>query len=179
MRDLTSDMILVLLKHCIDIVKSCAAHFVVYSVKCELDQLCDGLSTMGFMELCWKKPGLMRSLFLPQHPPPLTADCMINVFSTRFSPQGSNLRETEEAVAMKWIHFLQMIEGRCNFIYTAHMYIQLYVCTDLWILIFCFTDNNGIIKSLSHNGEEMEIQMQFQSILFFVTGAPREPPLKY
>ena len=51
------------------------------------------------------------------------------------------------------------------------MYIQLYVCTDLWILIFCLTDNNG-----THNGEEMEIQMQFQSILFFITG---EPPLKY
>ena len=86
-------LFLLQLKHCIDIVKSCAAHFVVYSVKCELDQLCDGLSTMGFIELCRKKPGLMRSLFLPQHPPPLTAYYMIiNVFSTRFSPQGSNLR---------------------------------------------------------------------------------------
>lgn len=31
----------------------------------------------------------------------------------------------------------------------------------------------------SHDGEEVELTMKFESLLFFITGAPREAPLKF
>ena len=93
------------------IVKSCAAHFTIHSVKAELDQICDGLNCMGVLQLIRENPALFRPLFLPHPPAPLTADYMINLFATKFSPPGSNSREEEEAAVMKWVQLLQAIEG--------------------------------------------------------------------
>ena len=99
------------LRDSVRIVKSCAAHFTVHSIKAELDQLCEGLNCMGVLQLIRERPELLRPLFLPQPPIPLTAGYMINLFATKFSPPGSNSREEEEAAVMKWIQFLQAIEG--------------------------------------------------------------------
>ena len=99
------------------IVKSCAAHFTVHSVKAELDQICDGLNCMGVLQFIRENPALLHPLFLPQPSAPLTADYMIIPFATKFSPPGSNSREEEEAVVMKWVQFLQAIEG----IHTEHL----------------------------------------------------------
>ena len=53
------------LRDCMRIVKSCAAHFTIHSVKAELDQICEGLSCMGVLQLMRDKPALLRPLFLP------------------------------------------------------------------------------------------------------------------
>ena len=95
----------------IDVPKSCAAHFTIHSVKSELDQLCDGLSTMNVLQLMKENASVMKPLLLSRNPAKLTADSMINMFVTILSPEGSNLRDSEEAAAMKWIQYLQMIEG--------------------------------------------------------------------
>lgn len=99
------------LQDCMRIVKSCAAHFTIHSIKAELDQICDGLNCMGVLQLMRNNPALLRPLFLPQPLRPLSADYMINLFVTKFSPLGCNTREEEEAVVMKWVQFLQSIEG--------------------------------------------------------------------
>lgn len=99
------------LQDCMRIVKSCATHFTIHSIKTELDQICDGLNCMGVLQLMRNNPALLRPLFLPQPLCPLSADYMINLFVTKFSPLGCNTREEEEAVVMKWVQFLQLIEG--------------------------------------------------------------------
>ena len=33
--------------------------------------------------------------------------------------------------------------------------------------------------AVSHDGEEVELYIGYENILFFATGAPREPPLKF
>lgn len=98
------------LRDCDRVVKLCAAHYTIHSVKAELDQLCDGLMCMGVLQLIQQNP-VMRTLFLPRPPKPLTADSMINMFTTKFSPLGANCREDEEAAVMKWVQFLQAVEG--------------------------------------------------------------------
>ena len=96
---------------CGRLIKLCAAHYTIHSVKAELDQLCDGLRCMDVLQLIQQNPVLMRTLFMPHPPKPLTADSMISMFATKFSPLGANSREDEEAAVMKWVQFLQAIEG--------------------------------------------------------------------
>ena len=91
--------------------KSCAAHFTVHSLKSELDQLCDGLSTMNVLQLLRQNASVVRPLLLERKPTNLTADVMINMFETKLSLEGSNMKESEELAAMKWISYFQMIEG--------------------------------------------------------------------
>ena len=93
------------------IVKSLSAHFIIHAIKSELDQMCNGLKTMGVLQMFQDNSLIMRPLLLSRKPTALTADRMIQMFFTKFSPQGSNSREREEEVTMKWIHYLQMIEG--------------------------------------------------------------------
>ena len=96
---------------CSRVIKLCAAHYTIHSVKAELDQLCDGLRCMDVLQLIQQNLVLMRTLFMPQPPKPLTADSMISMFATKFSPLGANCREDEEAAVMKWVQFLQAVEG--------------------------------------------------------------------
>ena len=94
------------------IIRSLAAHFTIYSVKAELDQLREGLSVMGVLQLLKENAPVMCPLLLSQKPRNLTAEYMIQIFDIKFSPQGSNRREEEEEVSMRWIQYLQMIEGK-------------------------------------------------------------------
>lgn len=99
------------LKDCMRIVKLCAAHFTIHSLRAELDQICEGLDCMGVRQLMRDNPALLRPLFLPQPSCPLSADYMIKLFVTKFSPPGCNAREDEEAALLKWVQFLQLIQG--------------------------------------------------------------------
>ena len=45
--------------------------------------------------------------------------------------------------------------------------------------MFSNTDDNGNIKAVSHEDEEVQMTVTYQMILFFTTGAPREPPLRF
>ena len=93
------------------IVQAFATHFAVICVKAELDQLADGLKTLDIFDLLRSNPNKMRQLFVNENPDSLTADKMLDMFLSNLSPLGSNRRESEEAVVMKWVNYLQMIEG--------------------------------------------------------------------
>ena len=55
----------------------------------------------------------MRSLQLfTSNPKPLTADFMIDLFQSRFSPECSNRREDEEQIWMYWVDFIERIDGK-------------------------------------------------------------------
>ena len=41
------------------------------------------------------------------------------------------------------------------------------------------TDNDGTIKAVSHEGDEVHLKINYEMILFFTTGAPREPPVRF
>ena len=92
------------------IVQAFATHFAIISVKAELDQIVDGLKGWEVLQLIRSNPNKMRQLFLHEEIH-ITADIMFNMFRSNLSPTGSNQRELEEAVLLKWANYLQMIEG--------------------------------------------------------------------
>ena len=120
MMHLTLDLNLVLLSNqalsdCDCIVQFFAKHFTVVRVKAQLDQMIDGLKALGIYDLIKANPRSMHKLFTSK-PTPITSDVVINLFQTRFSPEGSNRREDEEQVVMFWVRFLEMIECKSNYI---------------------------------------------------------------
>ena len=112
------------------IVQSLANYFTVVRVKAYIDQILEGLNTYGVTELIKANPRAMYKLFTSQ-PVALTSDYMLNLFTTRFSPDGANRREHEEQLVMYWVHFIERIEGKNCYqitaIYTAIMCILPYL----------------------------------------------------
>ena len=101
------------------IVQSLANYYVVVKVKAQLDQLVEGLDTLGVFDLVRANPRRGRELFVYATPQAMTADDVINMFTPKLYPQGSNRREDEEAVVMLWVNFIQMIEREFD-----HYYLQ-------------------------------------------------------
>ncbi len=93
------------------IIRSVATHYSVLSVKAELDQFLDGFKAMGVLDLFRSRPNQMRPLLISEPHVDLTSDYMIYLFKTCLSPLGSNQREAEDASILKWINYIQMIEG--------------------------------------------------------------------
>ena len=94
------------------IVDLMAKHFTILIVKAELDQMfkCGLSSTLNILELVRENKG-MRQLFVYDQQPPMSWDDLYNILPAVMSPEGSNRREEEEAVMMKWIKLSQAIEG--------------------------------------------------------------------
>lgn len=104
-----------------------AKHYLLLSVKSELDQLVEGLGVLKMLDLIRDNPNKFMQLFVHSVPQPLTTDHMLELFPPKYSPPGSNCREVEEAVIMLWIHFLQNIECKI-----------LPACTVPWLcIIYC------------------------------------------
>lgn len=73
------------------------------------------MKVLGVLDLFRSRPNL-RHLLIIKPPVALTSDHIINLFKPILSPIGSNLREAEDAVVLKWINYIQLIEGqRCNY----------------------------------------------------------------
>lgn len=103
---------LLALSDCSRIVQSLAKYRTVVKVKARIDQVTEGLHTLGVYDLIKANPQTMHKLFT-SCPKYLTADFMMSLFQAKCSPEGSNRREEEEEVLMHWVHFLELIEGKC------------------------------------------------------------------
>lgn len=94
------------------IVSAIAKHYAVLNIKAELDQLICGMScTLKYLELIREYPKSLKTLFVWSNPPPLTADTLYDLLLVKYSPQGNNQREREEAVIRQWNAVTQFIEG--------------------------------------------------------------------
>lgn len=96
------------------IISALCLHFTTLCVKAELDQLVDGLNCLGVLSFVRANPAVSRSLFTLGATPPLSGECVFDMFQARLSPTGSNAREREEAQLVHWANFLELVEGKCN-----------------------------------------------------------------
>ena len=91
-----------------------AKHYTILKCRAELDQLLQGLETLGVLPLIRSNPCMMRPLFTGTgQEQKLTAELLFDLFSPQFSSVGSNRREQEEKIVMFWDNYLQMVQGTC------------------------------------------------------------------
>ena len=87
-------------------------HYTVYRVYGEIQQLREGImNTLNFGHLITTNNHAIRSFFIQEKYPHLSAAFMQEIFLVQYSPEGSNDRIHEEAVVMNWFDFLQDCEG--------------------------------------------------------------------
>ena len=60
-----------------------------------------------------------EALFLYTSLPPLTWENLYNLLPARMSVDGSNKRECEEAVMMRWIKLTQIIESELTVVHAS------------------------------------------------------------
>lgn len=80
--------------------QSLASYFTVVKVKAQIDQIVEGLNTLGVLNLLRANPRKGRQLLIYREPETLTADAVIDLFTPRYSPVGSNQREDEEQAVL-------------------------------------------------------------------------------
>ena len=98
------------------IVSAIALHYTILVVKAELDQLVQGLETLGILSLLRNHPTSARPLLTHSDARPLTAGDVFDMFQPQLSPPGSNAREREEDQLIKWLNFLEQVEGKQSLI---------------------------------------------------------------
>ena len=69
------------------------------------------MQTLHFDHLVGASPDLIRYLLVSGATPPLSAAGILDMMKVHYSPPGSNLRQSEEAVILNWFDFLQECEG--------------------------------------------------------------------
>ena len=152
------------------IVEMFSTHYSLLNVKAELDQMVEGLESMGVLPLIRSNPNKLYDLFVAGTAIPLSADKMIDMFTILFSPVGSNRREREDSIVLKWCNYLQHIEGS----FTIDIIIV--------VIISCIlrpADNNGVVNGMSHDGVPSSFKITFEDILVFATGSACEPPIGF
>ncbi|KAI0221096.1 hypothetical protein LSAT2_027487 [Lamellibrachia satsuma] len=95
------------------IVSAAVLHLTVLSQKAELDQFAEGLKTLGVLDLCRQRAGLVGQFLLRDQPATrvdsaATLDSLIEI---QLSPEGSRCREVEEEIALNWHYFLMLVEA--------------------------------------------------------------------
>ena len=93
-------------------VSAVAKHYTILKCRAELDQLVQGLETLGVLQLIRSNPCMMRQLFTGTgQEQKLTAELLFDLFPPQFSSVGSKRREQEEKIVMLWDNYLQMVQG--------------------------------------------------------------------
>ena len=79
----------------------------------EMVQFQEGLQALKLDSLIQHHPAALRQLFT-HCPTTLTAEQLSSLMVPVYSPPGSNNRESEDAVMMNWLYFLEDVEGKYN-----------------------------------------------------------------
>ena len=89
-----------------DIIQALLTHYFVHVIRSELEQLKNGLSMLGVLDLLHSHPSLLKPLFLAGGKPHMTCDHIIKLFCVCWCPSGSNRREVEESVILGWTEYI-------------------------------------------------------------------------
>ena len=101
------------LKDATDIIRSFCLHFVIHSAKSELDQLKEGMQTLNLLSTMQSHPQLFLPLLTISNKKGISADELISLFKVKqWSPEGSNDRESEEAVIFNWQYYIRETAGK-------------------------------------------------------------------
>ena len=151
---------------------SLAIHYLIYISKAELDQLKEDLDYLGVRSVMCCNHLIMKPLLLESGKPKLTATTLLATFEVKWSLQGSNQREKEEAVIFGWTEYVHDTEGLYS--YTK------WFCSNciMYLYLIAFLNIAGrVIPTEDPDGEDMWVDLG--SIMSFATGSDHPPPLGF
>lgn len=120
-----------------DMLSTLAVHYCLLNVKAELDQLCEGLETLGLLSAIREYPQLFQCLFVSEgncltagtvhmlyylflslqflsNIIALTVEIKRLLKQKQFSEKGSSSRREEETTYIYFCHYLEDLEGLCQ-----------------------------------------------------------------
>ena len=92
------------------IIDALCLHYVILVSLAELEQLRRGLAIQKFNSLMESVPTVIRTAFEPPIQK-ISSGVIQDMYTTMFSPSGSNKRVIEESIVMSWVRYLQFVEG--------------------------------------------------------------------
>lgn len=126
-----------------DLIRCISLHYLLLSGLVELEQFIEGLKLSGLLDLIRQHPKKARHLFMPSSENRVTAEKLDALFDCIFSPEGSNKRAQEEAVALNFSLYLDAVEAN---------------------------EAKSNLLDLT-TGEETEITLSLSDVLQFITGS--------
>lgn len=130
-----------------DLIRCISLHYLLLSGLVELEQFIDGLKLNGVLDLLRKHPKKARHLFMQSCENQVTSEKLDELFNCVFSPEGSNRRAPEEAVALNFFLYLEAVEAN---------------------------EAKSNLLDLA-TGEETEITLSLSDVLQFITGSSTVP----
>ena len=146
-------------------------HYLIYISKAELDQLKEVLEYLGVHNVMCCNRLIMKPLLLESGKPTLTATTLLATFEIKWSLQGLNQREKEEAVVFGWTEYVHDTEG-------VYIVILKWFCSNRIMYLIAFLNIAGrVIPTEDPDGEDIWVDLG--SILSFATGSDHPPPLGF
>ena len=102
-------------------VNAMCLHYSILVSLAELEQLRHGMAVQKFDSLMASFPQLLQKAFQPSQRT-ITSEYIQDIFVAVLSPVGSNKRPVEEAIMMRWICYLQYLEGEVDFTCTQELH---------------------------------------------------------
>ncbi len=130
-----------------DMVSELCHFFVIDIVRGGLDQMRQGLGTLGILELMKKNPGLIQEAFCAREKP-LTASDVNDLFTPNMDDPGSNKYPRQELTLMHWRDYLQDCEGIVDTYLYSYIFQQIVLINSL--VLKCLYSYNVAMSSFQH-----------------------------
>ena len=94
-----------------DLIRCISLHYLLLSGLVELEQFIEGLKLNGMLQRIREHPRQVRHLFMSSAENRVTAEMLYKLFICMFSPEGSNKRASEEAIALNFFRYLEAVDA--------------------------------------------------------------------
>ena len=129
-------------------------HILIDSVQFLINDMREGLETLGVLQAIQRNPEKFRELFIKEYLPKLDAEIVDLLFVPKLAEEGSNKRASQEQAIVYWRDYLQDCMGKLPNPAIAYNYLpQVYACTVQGVpkghhleitLVLCYTFGNLI-----------------------------------
>ena len=93
-----------------DLIRCISLHYLLSGLV-ELEQFIEGLKLNGMLQRIREHPRQARHLFMSSAENRVTAEMLYELFICMFSPEGSNKRASEEAIALNFFRYLEAVDA--------------------------------------------------------------------
>lgn len=103
------------LKDIPDLTEAVARHSILQVNQSCMDQLKEGLKTLGFLECLQANPNVFKSLFVRNKETNMTGEMIKKLFKVKYSAKNSNRFHMETCISANLMEFMDDLDGGSDF----------------------------------------------------------------